>query len=52
MMISILIIEIIVTQSNAVRGGLPVEPEPDPGENNNESTGQIDLTGIMRSVEC
>ena len=31
------------TQSNSVRGGLSVEPEPDPGENDNESTGQIHL---------
>ena len=39
------------TQSNSVRGGLSVEPEPDPGENNNESAGQIHLAVIMRSID-
>ena len=46
------ILEILLTQSDSVRGGLSVEPEPHPGENNNESAGQIDLRGIMRSGEC
>ena len=40
----------IITQSNSVRGGLSVQPEPDPGENNNESTGQIDLPVIMMMI--
>ena len=31
------------TQGDPVRGGLPVEPEPNPGEHDNQSTGQIDL---------
>ena len=31
------------TKCNTVRGGLSVEPEANPAENYNESTGQIDL---------
>ena len=41
------------TKSNSVRGGLSVQPEPHPGEDDNESTGQIDLSVIiiMMSVD-
>ena len=39
----------MTTQSDPVRSGLPVKPEPNPGENDNQSTGQIHL-GVHREV--
>ena len=41
----------IFTQSDSVRCGLSVQPEPDPGENHNESTGEVDLSVIMMSID-
>ena len=37
-----------LTQRHSVWGGLSVEPEPDPGENDNESAGQVDLKSEHR----
>ena len=39
------------TKSDSVRCGLSVQPEPDPGENHNESTGEVDLSVIMMSID-